>query len=285
MNKNISEYSSYNTDNNVLTINHNFGSGFFSCCGIRLQEIINCYNQFHKLPILDSTKQWSRYVDKKEVVVPMFFKNTSRVMPSSDKIKITDNPKDDIYSMLLDDFSKLNFVHLNPFIQMYFSICDNALRIRQNLIDKYKINYDNTIAICYRGNDHVKKSIPPTYDEMLIKIKEVRNIYPDHKLLVQSDESNFYDTVLSSFKNTISINAIHKILKNPESQVSDGIPEGQKTLQAMLFLSIVSIISQCDKVITNSGNGALWIALYRNNTKGFYQYLNNGEKGKWFHND
>jgi hypothetical protein len=51
---------------NVLTVTHN--SGFFSCCCVRLESIVNFYNKNKKLPDkVDSTQQFARYKTDKNI--------------------------------------------------------------------------------------------------------------------------------------------------------------------------------------------------------------------------
>ncbi len=43
----------------MLKVSHN--AGFFSCCSVRLREIINFYNNTHILPIVDSYELFELY--------------------------------------------------------------------------------------------------------------------------------------------------------------------------------------------------------------------------------
>ena len=47
---------------NRIVVDHN--AGFFSCCTIRLQKIVDYYNENKIFPIVDSTNQWAFYKDK-----------------------------------------------------------------------------------------------------------------------------------------------------------------------------------------------------------------------------
>ena len=135
-------------------------------------------------------------------------------------------------SMRLGDFSRLNFSQLSFMISKYFSLSKQVWQTKEYLLNKYKLDLDNTIAVCYRGNDHVKESHPPTYDEMMAKFQEIRINFPYHKILVQSDEANFYNCMQNKFRDIISFNEVCKISHNPNLLVSDVIPIGHRTYQA-----------------------------------------------------
>jgi hypothetical protein len=48
------------SDSNTLTVTHN--AGFFSCCHIRLEKIIEFYNNYGNLPErIDGSKQFAKY--------------------------------------------------------------------------------------------------------------------------------------------------------------------------------------------------------------------------------
>ena len=56
----------------TLTITHN--AGFFSCCTIRLIEIVNFFNNNKNLPtIVDSSRQFDFYKSKPEDLSKFYF--------------------------------------------------------------------------------------------------------------------------------------------------------------------------------------------------------------------
>jgi hypothetical protein len=112
---------------------------------------------------------------------------------------------------------------------------------------------------------------------MIDKIREVKSKFPNHVLLVQSDEFEFYESVFNVFPDSIYFKEVFKMNRNDNSAVQYSIPLGQRTNQAIIFLSIMKILSKSSKVIINSGNIGMWICLFRGNFDGVYQYLNHKE--------
>jgi hypothetical protein len=271
--KKISDFSSYNIASNVLTINHNYGSGLFSCCGIRLQEIINCYNMMGVIPIVDSSRQWYKHKEANEDLTPYFFKNNNMPIELNVRyVDISEATKSDPYWTRLSDYSYINFNLTSKFMDKYFVLSDEIMNIANMLVTKYAIDCTNTIAVCYRGNDMVKETGIPSYGVMLDKVASVRKEYPGHRLFIQSDELDFYSAAKAVNPDMISIDEIVKINRNSNISIADHLSSGRRS-QAMLFMAIVYVISGCSHVIMNSSNVGMWICLYRNNAGNVYQYL------------
>jgi hypothetical protein len=269
--------------NNKLFIpNHSHSAGFFSNSGVRLRKIIDFYNKNLIFPEVDSSQQYFLYKDYDNDVVGKFFK-TKDITANLNPTEYSKSKDADQFS----DFSQVNYEFVSFFIDKYFSPSDEVLHMENMIIKKYGIDLKNTIAVCYRGNDKSTETNIPSYEDMEIKIQEVRNIYPNHKLLIQSDEIEFYYFIRERFDNLIFIDETVKINKS-QTATQHKVPIGFRVVNAQIFLAVIQIISKCDKVITNSGNVGMWICLYRNNANGVYQYLNHNESSDrriWINND
>jgi hypothetical protein len=252
---------------NKLVVKHN--AGFFSCCTIRMIEIIRFYNKNKVFPIVDSSEQWAFYKDQVGDITHIFFSKCDEKNQLDDTIKEID---DGTSPNNLLDFKNLNFL-----VKKYFSPSDVVMGVYDKLIEKYSIDFDKTIAVLYRGNDKHKETNLPSHSDMIKKIDDLALKYPDHKLLIQSDEVDFYESVMKKHKNFIYFEEVMKIRKNEYSAIQYAVPSGQKTEQAIIFLAIMLIISKCSKVILNSGNIGMWTSLFRGNSSGIYQYLNHKE--------
>jgi hypothetical protein len=253
--------------NNRIVCDHN--AGFFSCCTVRMMRIVDFYKKNKIYPIVDSSNQWGFYKDKPGDITNLFFKEKSEEREIDTKIGYYDQNDSE-----LSDYKLLDFKNLNFLVEKYFSPSDEVIKIYNYLVEKYKIDFDKTIAVCYRGNDKQKETNIPTYSEMMEKIDELVSKFPDHKLLIQSDEIDFYENVMKKYPNIIYFKEVVKIKKDNFSAVQYNIPAGERTSQAMIFLAIVNLLSKCSKLILNSGNVSMWITLYRGTSNNVYQYLN-----------
>jgi hypothetical protein len=246
-------------------------SGFFSCCTIRLRSIIYYYEKTKKLPIVNSSKQWIDYKDFDEDVTNFFFLNNEVF---DDSIEISDFSESG--GDQFNDYSKINYDYVNFFIEKYFTPSKDVLNIKNNIIKKYNIDIKKTISICYRGNDKMNETKIPSYDDMLLKVNEIRLKYPNHRILIQSDEVEFCEFMLDNVENSFVIEDTKKIKKkttNLIGNVQKSTPIGNRIITAQIFLAVMYLMSETSHIILNSGNVGLWICLLRGNSENISQYL------------
>jgi hypothetical protein len=252
------------TDNKIVV---DVDSGFFSSCTTMLIRVIEFYKSHGTLPEVDSSNLWNFYKDTDEDLTGQFFKKNN----DDDFIlsQISFNASNE-----LDNYRKLDFNNLNFLVQKYFNASDEVNLIFEQMVSKYNIEPDKTISVLYRGNDKHRETNLPSYQDMLDKIQEVKLEFPHHRLLIQSDELEFYEFILERYPDSIYFQEIGKIRKDDNLAIQYVVPNGQKTQQAKIFLAIMNIISKCSKIILNSGNVGMWTVLYRGKSEGVYQYLN-----------
>jgi hypothetical protein len=253
-------------ENTKLILNHDVG--FYSNCTINLRSIIWECVKIKKFYSIDTSRQWSRYKDYDGDVYSKFFKVTDDNFEIVD-FDFTNDKEEEQFS----DYRLINFDFVTPFVKKYFSLSDEVIEIENQLIDKYNINFHNTIAVLYRGNDKCKETNIPTYEDMDIKLHDVVKTYPNYKILIQSDEIEFCDFMIK-YNNSFIIKEIEKINKTKDNPIQHFIPVGSKVRNAQTFLAIMSIISKCNIVILNSGNVGMWTCLLRGHVKNVHQYLN-----------
>jgi len=269
-------------DNNKITITHN--AGFFSCCTIRLRTIIDYYNQYNILPVVDSSSQWKHYKDDNSDITKKFFKDNDYIFDTPN-VKFINTETEDQFS----NYNLINFDSITHFIKKYFSLSNEIELITNQIISNYNINLNNTLSVFYRGNDKIEETILPSYDEYYNTIKYRLNLNPNLKILIQSDEKEFYEFISNKFPSSIIIDEMPRFNKGNYNDINM-LPIGKKTYYAQLFLSIVSLISKSNHIIINSGNVGMWITLFRGNTINVSQYLNPKIKNNtainsnWIHN-
>jgi hypothetical protein len=260
-----------------LKVTHN--AGFFSCSTIRLMDIINFHNKNNELPIVDSSEQWDSYKDDHTKDITNEFFEEKIVPEWVEPSHMTSSPHENQFS----DYSLINFKYVNELIDIYFSPSTEIKLLSSNLVEKYGIDLNNTITICYRGNDKFRETNLPSYDEMIDKINLVISENPNHKILLQTDEIEFQELVQNKFKNVFTINENKKINRS-NTAIQYTVPLGERVTNAKLFLATMLIMSKSSKIILNSGNVGMWICLFRGNNEDVYQYLNPKDRkifNKW----
>jgi hypothetical protein len=255
----------------ILKISHN--AGFFSCCTIRLIEIIKFFNENKKLPsAVDSSEQFAYYKVKYGDITNLFFKNdnTTEIKYTED-VKITKSKFEEQFS----DYKKINFDSINPFIGKYFTISDTVKNIVDGLVSKYKIDSNNTIAVFYRSNDKITETNIAPYEVFYKKLSDISMENPNMKILIQTDDQDFLDyctTRIEDKNKIIVLDEIPRINKNSDIAVHHVV--NQKDLFGVLFLAATKIVSMSKIIITHSGNCGMWSLFFRGNSDNVYQYLN-----------
>ena len=119
---------------------------------------------------------------------------------------------------------------------------------------------------------------------MLNKIKEIVNSNPNKKLLIQTDEIDFFQFIKNIYPNCFFIEE-NKMIKKSKTAIQFTLKNGEKIINAQTFLATTLILSECSELIINSGNVGMWICLFRGNNKNVHQYLNpfnSNMINKWF---
>jgi len=255
-----------------LKITHN--AGFFSCCSKILDEIINHFNKYNKLPdILDTSLQFELYK-------PSFYNKDLDI--SSDYFKENDsmtilynkNINFSCQQYQFTNYKLLNFDSVNSFIKKYF---EPSVIIRseiKNIEDKYNLDYDNICVLFYRGNDKETETNLPNYKDYINIAKEIQHKDKNIIFLIQSDESEFIKTMKEEFCNNIIFEDEIRHISNNKNLSVDMINKDTNLNFSKKFLAITYIMSKCKYVICNSGNCSLWICLYRNNFNNVHIYCN-----------
>lgn len=253
-----------------LITSHNKTAGFFSNCSVRLAKIIDFFNSENKLPKhIDSSKQFRNYKenvdDQNEDLAKYFFEEnqTKEVFSRCD------------YSVAIQsqDYKKINFDKITPFVRTFFSPSIIIRNIIETLEKKYTIDHDNTCSVYYRGNDKETETELADYEEFFNKTEEILQKNPQIKFLIQTDELEFAEAFKQRFPNSFWFDEMSMINHDPKSSVHHSIPRNKRKEHASYFFAVVLIMSKTKHIITYSGNCGMWAVLYRGNAENVYQYL------------
>lgn len=270
-----SEYDkNSDTNSDILKINHS--AGFFSCCTIKLEEILKYFNTYKKLPSkIDGTSLFDMYkqVNNESDITNIFFTQKDYNINYNSDIKTTSSDSEQQFS----NYKLLNHTQLNPFIKKYFTISQKIQNNVEYLEKKYNLNYNNLCSIYYRGLGKSVETNSGTYDEYLKKAKEIENKHPNIIFLLQSDESEFYSYMKKHLKNTIELDSSSVSNNTDTPDYFSTLSKNERLPHAIKFLSVIYILSKSKYIITSSGNTGLWICLFRGNSNGVIQYLSEKE--------
>ena len=279
-------------ENGTIRIVQHPLQGFFSCCTIQLQRILTYFNTNHVLPLhVDSTEQFLLYKtphNLTEDIKSLYFDDTitnfsgdfvayevsseeasvpCSPLPNSDTdINITDLETEEQYS----DFAHLNHTKLAPFLKRYFSPSNEIESIIDSIEYKYNIQYENTCVLFFRGNDKCTEMELPSYTQYILAAEQILKQHPNIRFLIQSDETEFLETMVSTFPNSVVFfDEIRHMRRNVNTV--DRVFKSQNANMSLFYLAITYIMSRCKHIIFNRGNCSLWITLFRGNSDNIIQ--------------
>lgn len=272
------EYKTFNKGsliklNNMYKCIVNHNSGFFSNCTCSLVDLIECIHYLKDTNIeLDTRNTFNLYknAEKNGDIGFEYFKKTD----NTKKIDIIYEKGVQVESgMFMTPYKTINFEKMNPYISKYFSPSKQIENIIISMETKYKIDYDHTCCIFFRGLDKFVETGVPEYDIFCDKAKDITKYEKNIRFLLQTDETDFFDYAKNIFNNNIIFNDEIRHMKHSKTILEKSLDKNDNFKYSLNFLAIVIIMSRCKYVICNTSNISLWISLFRGNTSNFHQYL------------
>lgn len=253
----------------VLKVNHN--AGFFSCCSIRLFEIINYFNNNKELPTsVDSSVQFQIHKSEPGDITNFFFETSSQEIVYEKDILMTSSSDEPQFS----NYDLINFDEVKPFVEKYFKPSLHVEKTMNYFINNYGLELDKLCGVFYRGLDKSRETNIGSYDVWINKCLEIKNKY-NVKFLVQTDESEFLNYFLQQFPDSIFIKELPTVNKS-DTLLTNHVPTQDRLKFGIDFLSVTILLSKCNHLVTHSGNCGKWSCLFRGNTNNVYQYLTAG---------
>jgi hypothetical protein len=256
-------------------------AGFFSCCSVRLHEIIEYFNQYKRLPkIVDSSEEflWYKPPDNNGDITFDYFEHYNNV--SLNKTYNHTINYDESYQY--SNYQNLQYHSIIPFVKKYFSPSHQIKNLITNLEKKYFLkDYANICVLFYRGNDKITETNLSSYKDFIERARILQQENPDINFLIQSDETEFIEFFTHEFPSNSFYfkDEIRYIQKQSSTTVDKVFSREQNNLFSKYYLAITIIMSKCKYIICNSGNCSIWIMLYRENANGVQQFLNED----WIH--
>lgn len=260
--------------NNIIYIKQS--AGFFSCCSVRLDAIIQYYNRYNKLPeIVDSTHQYKLYKLKEQENIDI----TNEYFIYSDllDLNITELPKFILYKENFQgkNYKNIDYKNILPFVNKYFVPSKEVFKATSSISNKYNLDYNNTCVLFYRGLDKITEFSIPSYKDVFKQAHKIKEQNPDIKFLIQSDETDFIIAATLQFPGSIVFrDETRSVFRQINSVDLIYQEKNENFYYSKIFLAIVLIMSKCKYIICNTGNISLWTCFYRGNANNVFQYLN-----------
>ena len=260
------------TDGDVLYITHN--AGFFSNASICLFNIVKFFNTFKRLPrIVDRSFQYDSYkINRNDNLIPLYFKSIDDdiIYEKNIEVVIPD------YSPQFSNYHNVCFSDLKPFISKFFRISDRVSEIVTEFESKYNLDYDSLCSVYYRGNDKAGETQIATYEDFIKKCKEIKEKDPSIRFLVQTDETDFLESFLEVFNDSIHFEELPHIRK-AHTVVHYVLDRNLLPTFGQDFLAATICVSKCKYLVTHSGNCGFWAVMFRGGMNNVHQFL----LGEW----
>jgi hypothetical protein len=252
----------------MLKVVHSWG--FFSCCSVKLSDIIQYYNQNKKIPDeIDGSEQFTWYkqmYSTEDITYQYFCHEKTRNIEF-----LFDKEIEFINTFQYKIYNTLPYKDYIPFILKYFYPSQEVLQLIKDIEEKYKIDYPNTCVLFYRGNDKAQETILPSYEPLLEVALQIKQQNPNVRFLVQSDETEFLQKMLALPNSFYFKDEIRYIPK--QNKTVDHFDINQNLRFSKLFLAITIIMSKSQYIVCNTGNCSMWICLYRGHTQNVFQII------------
>jgi len=238
----------------------NTGVGATSCFSTRLHDAIAYHRQHGKYPaIIDSAQQFTLFRDYTgQDVASLVF----------GEYKPNDNLEFVSYSHDWQ-YCWYDEIHIKQLAALARMICPLSSHIGNRAYNYARDAQDKLIertAVLYRGNDKALEIPRTNYEAMIEMAIESKS----EKFIVQTDEQEFFDYFKERFPDTVAFDNIPRISKNPDGYVMT--PVGQRVDFLLNFIGALYVISECDKLILNTGNTGIWTVLFRGHINNVWQY-------------
>lgn len=239
----------------MLRVTHN--AGFFSCCQVRLEAIVDYYNKKGRLPLyIDSSTQYELYSDGQKNPIQRFFQESNVEIPLAPLTWGTwlGEPQ-------FANLHTIRYDQISPLVKRYFTPTPEILQRCEILKSKYGICPSKTCVLFHRGTDKTREVGIPSYEE-------VCDHADTNQIWLQSEEPEFLKHGKIRFPEAIIIEDENCTTRMGGSVTSNITNHDY----AKWFLAIVLLMSECKTVVCGTGNISLWIALFRGNSEGIHQY-------------
>jgi hypothetical protein len=188
------------------------------------------------------------------------------------------NYYNNIIDQQFSDYRTIDYNIMNLFIKKYFTPSDEINNIIINIENNYihKYDYSNICVLFYRGNDKQMETKLCSYDEIILKAKEVFTLNPNIVFLIQSDELEFIQAMTKEFPNSFYFGEELScpINKNPEKNNINDFSKMHNYIYGKNYIAITIVMSRCKYIIFPSGNCSCWITYFRGNADNIFQNLN-----------
>jgi len=239
-----------------------YNAGLLSCSTVTLSDITASGRKVTKIKSnfgMSLYKKWLLRNNWKSYFQTLLHTNSSQLEFTEGKTY----PKD-IHDWWGKDYSAIPFKDVLATVGLLFRLSPKVVKLSDGFVEKYGINLEETIGVHYRGTDKQTEIETPSLTEFISQARQFMQEMANPRILLLTDEPDVVVGFEAAFPNAvITINE----LATPGGSLGAHTRDSKEPeVQGQIFLAILSLVSKCKKVVTHTGNGALWEVLFRGST-------------------
>ena len=166
-------------------------------------------------------------------------------------------------------YEKLPLSSTRPYIKNYFIPTEEVDQYLLAFSRKYLKAETKTIGVHFRGTDKQSEIQPVDLEVYFDQIRLIFSLHKGAEIILLTDEVHVQKKFMKKFDGKV-----HMVTELPASESKVGLhfqKSNNRLEDCKKYLAAVLMISRTDFLITHTGNGALWEALYRENLENFQQ--------------
>jgi hypothetical protein len=244
-----------------------YNAGLLSCSTVTLSDITASGRTVRKIKSnlgMSLYKKWLLRNNWRSYFQTPIKANSSQLASAE-----SESYSKDIHDWWGKDYAALPLKAVQETVSLYFCLSPKVVKFSDGFVEKYGINLEETIGVHYRGTDKQTEIETPSLTEFISHTRQFMQEMANPKILLLTDEPDVVVGFEAAFpKAVITINE----LATPGGSLGAHILDSKEPeVQGQIFLAILSLVSKCKKVVTHTGNGALWELLFRGSTEGLKQ--------------
>lgn len=267
--------SRYVFEGATIKILHN--SGFFSNCSVSLHAITEYSNLKKSFPeLVDFSCTFENFKNLGSSHLDVY--SEYFCLKSSTDFEWSGSVNFPLYSLF--DYREQNYPDIVPYIEKYFNPSTAVMSRVNSLQQKYSIDFDNLLVICYRGTDKYIDTPLASFQSFIDAARLILERFPGLQVLVQTDQQQFVDYARQELGAVI---VFDELPRTTSSTVMHSLVTESKVEWTQTFLAVTYLMSQARHLVLHTGNVARWVCLYRGGTDNIFQYFHPKDKanGYW----
>jgi hypothetical protein len=167
------------------------------------------------------------------------------------------------------DYATLPLAATQALVEKHFRLSAEVKKLVRDLQERHEILLTSTVGVHYRGTDKSFEISTPSIHDFIIQTKNAISQIPGSRILLLTDEPEALRMFNDAFPGVVF--RIEEISIPGGTIGAHNLDSKDNEHQGVLFLAALALISQCGRVVTHTGNGALWEVLLRGQIGGVTQ--------------